>query len=131
MLNKAKARLQALGYDVQQQNGDEATLSLSVLRAMQYIKNECNVPAVPDGLTDAAVDMAVGEFLQTKKTFHPDSLTGLDLDMAVKQIQTGDTSVTFANGEGSLTAEQRLDAYLQYLLNSGKEALSCYRRIRW
>lgn len=129
MLDDAKARLQALGYEMQ--TGDEASLSLAVLKVMQYIKNECNVPAVPDGLEGAAVDMAVSEFLQVKKTFHPDSITGLDLDAAVKQIQTGDTSVTFANGEGSLTAEQRLDAYLQYLRTSGREALSCYRRIRW
>lgn len=129
MLDKAKERLQTLGYELQ--NGDEASLAFSVLKVMQSIKNECNVPAVPDGLLSVAVDMSVGEFLQVKKTFSPDSVAGLDLDMAVKQIQMGDTNIVFATGEGSLTAEQRLDAFLQYLLNSGREALSCYRRVRW
>ena len=33
--------------------------------------------------------MAAGEFLLAKKTFAPDSLAGLDLGVAVKQIQPG------------------------------------------
>ena len=78
-----------------------------------------------------AVDMAVGEFLTAKKTFSPDSIAGLDLDYAVKQIQTGDTNTVFATGEGSQTAEQRLTAFISYLLTYGKGEFACYRRIRW
>ena len=86
---------------------------------------------IPDGLVNIAVDMAVGEFLTAKKTFSPDSIAGLDLDMAVKQIQTGDTNTVFATGEGSSTPEQRLNSFLNYLLTYGRDQFSCYRKIRW
>jgi len=84
-----------------------------------------------NGFQNIAVDMAIGEFLTAKKTFSPDSIAGLDLDIAVKQIQTGDTNTVFATGEGSLTAEQRLNAFLNYLLTYGRDEFSCYRKIRW
>lgn len=95
------------------------------------IKNDCNLPEIPEGLRQVALDMAAGEFLQAKKVFAPDSLTGLDLDAAVKQIQAGDTTVMFAAGEGSLTPEQRLNQLINNLLNAGRNELSCYRRFRW
>ena len=122
MLELVKARLQSFGYEIQ--DGDDAILNFSIQKAESTIKNECNVRCI-------AVDMAVGEFLTAKKTFVPGSIAGLDLEAAVKQIQTGDTSTTFATGEGSQTAEQRLNALLSYLLTYGKEQFSCFRRLRW
>nr|DAO27367.1 MAG TPA: head to tail adaptor [Caudoviricetes sp.] len=129
MLELVKARLQSFGYEIQ--DSDDAILSFSIQKAESTIKNECNVPEVPEELRCVAVDMAVGEFLTAKKTFAPGSIAGLDLEAAVKQIQTGDTSTTFATGEGSQTAEQRLNALLSYLLTYGKEQFSCFRRLRW
>ena len=129
MLELVKARLQSFGYEIQ--DSDDAILSFSIQKAESTIKNECNVPEVPEELRCIAVDMAVGEFLTAKKTFVPGSIAGLDLEAAVKQIQTGDTSTTFATGEGSQTAEQRLNALLSYLLNYGREQFSCFRRLRW
>lgn len=129
MLDMVKDRLRSFGYEIQ--DGDEALLDFCIQKVENTIKNDCNVPAIPDGLLNAAVDMAVGELLTAKKTFAPDSITGLDLEAAVKQIQTGDTNVTFATGEGSWTTEQRLNNFLSYLLTYGKEQFSCFRRIRW
>ncbi len=129
MLEKVMERLHMFGYMLRP--GDEALLAFSVQKAENTVKNDCNVANVPEGLMGIVVDMAAGEFLATKKTFAPDDLDGLDLECAVKQIQTGDTNTVFATGEGSLTAEQRLDAFLNYLLTNGREQFSCYRRIRW
>lgn len=129
MQEQVKERLQSFGYELQDE--DEITLNFSVQKVENTIKNDCNVSAIPDGLGNIAIDMAVGEFLTAKKTFSPDSIAGLDLDAAVKQIQTGDTNTVFAVGEGSSTAEQRLDNFLNYLLTYGREQFSCYRRIRW
>ncbi len=129
MLDMAKERLQSFGYEVL--DDDEIILQFSVQKAANAIKNECNVSSVPDGLVNIAVDMAVGGFLTVKKTFAPDSIASLDLNTAVKQIQTGDTNTVFATGEGSLTAEQRLDNFLDYLLTHGREQFSCYRRLKW
>ncbi len=129
MIEKAKERLQSFGYEWK--NGDEAILSFSVQKAENTIKNECNISSVPEGLINIAIDMAVGEFLMAKKAFAPDDIAGLDLSTAVKQIQEGDTSITFAAGEGSLTAEQRLDNLINYLLTYGKGEFVHYRRLLW
>lgn len=129
MLEMVKARLKSFGYELQE--GDEFALSFAIQKVENTIKNDCNVPSIPDGLMNIAVDMAVGELLTVKKTFSPDSLAGLDLSAAVKQIQMGDTNTVFATGEGSLTAEQRLNNFLNYLLTYGRDEFACYRKIRW
>lgn len=129
MLEQVKERLQSFGYDLKE--NDEAILIFCIQKVENTIKNDCNVSFIPDGLMNIAVDMVVGEFLTTKKTFAPNDITGLDLDFAVKQIQTGDTNTVFATGEGSLTAEQRLNNFLNYLLTYGRDEFSCYRKIRW
>lgn len=63
--------------------------------------------------------------------YYLDMGLGKTLDMAVKQIQTGDTNTVFATGEGSSTPEQRLNSFLNYLLTYGRDQFSCYRKIRW
>ena len=129
MLELVKARLDSFGYEVQE--NDESALRFAIKKAENTVKNDCNISAVPDGLMNIAADMAVGEFLLGKKTFSPDSLAGLDLNFAIKQIQTGDTNTVFATGGASLTAEQRLDALISRLLTYGRSGFSCYRKIRW
>lgn len=129
MIEKVKGRLVALGYTFK--DGDELILNFSIQKVVSTIKNECNVSDVPDGLESIAIDMAAGEFLLTKKTYSPDDLAGLDLEMVVKQIQTGDTNITFALGAGSSTPEQRFDTFVNYLLNYGWDQFSVYRKIKW
>lgn len=129
MLELVKERLKSFGYELQE--GDEFALTFSIQKVENTIKNDCNSSSIPDDLVNIAVDMAVGEFLMAKKTFAPDKIAGLDLEYAVKQIQIGDTNTVFATGEGSLTAEQRLNQFLNYLLTYGRDQISCYRTIRW
>ncbi len=129
MLERVKKRLESFGYALK--DGDEAALAFSIQKVENTIKNDCNVSSVPEGLEMIAIDMAAGEFLSAKKTFSPDDIEGLDLDFVVKQILEGDTNTVFATGEASLTPEQRLDRFLNYLLTHGRDEFSCYRRIRW
>lgn len=129
MLDKVKERIESFGYILK--DGDDAVLVFSIQKVENTIKNDCNVSFIPDGLVNIAVDMVIGEFLTAKKTFSPDDIAGLDLDFAVKQIQEGDTNTVFAIGEASLTPEQRLNSFLNYLLTHGRDKFSCYRRIRW
>lgn len=129
MLERVKERLVSFGYAVK--DGDEVILTFSIQKVENTIKNDCNVSYVPDGLMNVAIDMAIGEFLTAKKTFSPDDIAGLDLNFAVKQIQEGDTNTVFATGDGSLTPEQRLNSFLNYLLTHGRGEFSSYRRIRW
>lgn len=130
MFQKVKKRLLEFGYCAK--SNDEAAVDYSVKKVQNIIKNDCNVSEVPEGLINIAVDMAVGDFFFTKKTFAPDEIDCIDLNSpAVKQIQLGDTNTVFATGEGSLTDEQRLDRLINYLLTNGSEQFSCYRKLRW
>ena len=124
-----KERLKSFGYEVKAE--DEFALTFCVEKVRSTIKNEIHWQDGPEGLEHIAVDMAVGDFLLSKKTFAPTDLVGFDLDYAVKQIQTGDTNTVFATGEGSLTPEQRLTTFINYLLSYGKAEFNSFRRIRW
>ena len=129
MLERVKERLQSLGYTVK--DSDDIAINFAMQKVENTIKNDCNVPAIPDGLMNIAIDMVVGEFLMSKKTFAPNDLLNFNLDSAIKQIQEGDTNISFAVGEGSKTDEQRLDSFIDYLLNYGRDEFITYRRFRW
>lgn len=129
MLERVKERLQSMGYAVK--DSDDITINFAMQKVENTIKNDCNISAIPDGLMHIAIDMVVGEFLMSKKTFAPNDLLNFNLDSAVKQIQEGDTNISFAVGEGSKTDEQRLDNFIDYLLNYGRDEFIIYRRFRW
>lgn len=127
-VSTVKERLRSFGYEAGEE--DDFSLAFCMDKVRSIIMNKAHLSSVPAGMEQAAVDMAVGEFLLAKKTFAPDSLSGLDLGAAVKQIQAGDTNTVFATGEGSQTAEQRLDAFISRLLSREEEILH-YRRLVW
>lgn len=129
MLERIKERLQSLGYTVK--DSDDIAINFAMQKVENTIKNDCNVSAIPDGLMHVVINMVVGEFLMSKKTFAPSDLLNFNLDAAIKQIQEGDTNISFAVGEGSKTDEQRLDSFIDYLLNYGRDEFITYRRFRW
>ncbi|MBU3820311.1 MAG: hypothetical protein H9864_08105 [Candidatus Faecalibacterium intestinavium] len=111
--------------------GEAPLLALTVENVLHRIQNETGAqPPFPAGLENIADSMAAGEYLRTRKAAGQLTLEGVDLDAAVKQLQEGDTSVTFAAGEGSQTPEQRLDGLIDALLGRARE-LSRYRRLVW
>lgn len=124
-----KKRLESFGYSVTDKDG--AALNFCLQKTLNTIKNETNQPEMPEGLECIAIDMAAGEFLLSKKTFAPESISGLNLEYAVKQILTGDTNTVFAVGEGCMTPEQRLTAFINYLLTYGKSEFNSYRKLKW
>lgn len=129
MLERIKERLRSIGYAVK--DSDDIAINFAMQKVENTIKNDCNISAIPDGLMNIAIDMVVGEFLMSKKTFAPNDLLNFNLDAAIKQIQEGDTNISFAVGEGSKTDEQRLDSFIDYLLNYGRDEFITYRRFRW
>lgn len=129
MLNDVIERLASFGYIVAE--SDKWALNFIIEKVQNHIKNSCNICKIPDGLYQIAVDMVCGNFLYEKKATDPDSFTNFDLEMAVKQIQEGDTNITFAVGEGSYTPEQRLDAFISYLITYGEKDFVSYRCMKW
>ena len=112
MREEVVAMLTALGVTGA---ADDPLLDMVISNVQWRIKNLTNQKEVPEGLESMAVSMAVGEYLNMKKA--TGSLEGFDLEAAVKQIQEGDTNISFAVGEGSLTPEQRLNSLIDYLIN--------------
>lgn len=126
MRDQVISMLTALGV-----TGDATDPLLDILlqNVQQRILNKTNQSVIPEGLESVAVYMAVGEYLNMKKTVG--QLTGFDLDAAIKQIQEGDTNTVFAIGEGSLTPEQRLNGLIDYLINGRSDELYRYRKLVW
>ncbi|MEG2261779.1 MAG: hypothetical protein RSB98_02925 [Raoultibacter sp.] len=127
ILEGAERLLIALGYKLQ--TGDDWLLAFCEQKVTVEIKNACNVSAIPEGLTEIAIQAVAGEFLFAVK--NAGRLTGfnLNLDFALKTLQEGDTTTTFAV-ERSLTPEQRLDALINGLLVGRKQYVS-YRCLKW
>lgn len=127
MFEDVVERLKSFGYEVTET--DNWMIEFLIQKVENSIKADCNINTIPEGLHEIAVGMVVGEFLLNKKS--RGQLEGFDLETAVRQIQEGDTSVTFAVGDGSKTPEERLDELILYLMNHGKGKLASYRCIKW
>jgi len=127
MLEDVTKRLESFGYEVTE--ADNWMIEFLIQKIENSIKADCNINTIPEELHEIAVDMVVGEFLLNKKS--RGQLEGFDLEAAVKQIHEGDTSVTFALGDGSKTPEERLDELILYLMNYGKGKFAAYRCIKW
>lgn len=121
-------RLDSFGYTVT--DADAWSVGFAMQKVENHIKNACNTDSVPYGLTEIAVDRVCGEFLYAKMQMGQLANT-FDLETAVKTVATGDTSVTFALGEGSQTAEQKMQSFIAYLTASGDGDFICYRQIKW
>lgn len=127
MLDIVTKKLQYLGYDVV--SSDIAILDMLISKAENYIKHFCNITSINGALKQIAVDMVCGEFLyflnQTGKLAE-----FIDTERIVKQVQLGDTSVTFSEN-GFETAEQKITALIQYLMRGRENELICYRKLSW
>ncbi len=126
MLNEAVKLLEGFGYSMK--DGDAGLLQFYADRVCEFIKNDCNISDIPDGLAHLAVQRAVGEFLGAKLAFDAKSLIGIDAGRVVKSVSVGDTSTSFEVGG---TPEERLTAAIGLLKKAGEGELACYRKIRW
>lgn len=130
ILEQVKKRLEMFGYTIIE--ADELALNFVISKTEMYIKNFCNISEIPEQLNFVWVDMACGEFLFEKKSNGGLTLANLDLSSpAIKTISEGDTSVTYALGEGSATDEQKLNALIDFLLNNRTIQLYKFRRLAW
>ncbi len=116
-------RLQSLGYNVL--DSDVWLINFAIDKVTWTIKNECNIPEIPDGLRYVAVDMACGEFLFAKKGSGQE--LNFDVEAAVKTIKEGDTQITYGVADNAIT----LDGFITALKSSGMSQLVTYRRFVW
>lgn len=123
-------RLVSFGYIPSEK--DSWMITFCMQKVENHIKNSCNISEIPDELKEIEIERICGEFLFSKKqTGQLNAENGFDVEMAIKQVQAGDTNVTFAVGEGSETLETKLNALISYLINYGEGDFICYRQIKW
>lgn len=128
MIENVERRLTSLGYEETSED-DKWLIKFLIDKVASRIKGICNVREIPKPLHAIWIDMTCGEFLLVKK--QSGRLDGFCLETAVKQVQEGDVTVSFAIGEGSNTPEQRLDKLIAWLLACGESELAHYRKVRW
>ena len=129
-VSKVLQRLISFGYTIKEE--DTFTIAFCIQKVENHIKSSCNISSIPDELIEIAVDRICGEFLFSKKQSGKlDAENGFDIETALKQVQVGDTNITFAVGEGAETLETKLNSLISYLLNAGESDFICYRKIKW
>ena len=121
-------RLSTLGYMTT--DSDEWLINFAMEKVILKIQNQCNVSSIPDALIADAIDMVCGEILFVLKQSGKLN-ESFNLEAAIKQVQAGDTNVTFAIGDGTETPEQRLNSLINYLMTKGEGDFVCYRKLKW
>ena len=124
MIEQVKERLASLGYEVVEM--DDFALQFAVQKAEQYIKHFCNIIEIPDCLSHVWVDMAAGDFLQTKKSLG--QLSSMQIEPIVKKIQEGDTTVEYA---ATVDREATFNAFLDKMVHGHDSELISHRKLRW
>lgn len=127
MISRLKERLSFLG--IVPVESDEGVMEELLIKASKKIMAEVGLCSLPEGLEGETIDMAAGEYLFLKKA--AGSLNEFDIDGAVKQIQEGDTSITYAFGDGLKTDEERLDELIDHLKKMSPVIAAAWRKMRW
>lgn len=129
MLQEVKDRLASLGITVSSEPGsfDLSILQFTLDKVTNHIKNQTNLLSIPNGLHNISIDMVVGEFLFTKKSMGQLAIDTLNLGAFTKQIQEGDTSITF---DEKTSPEMQFNAFISYLQHNEFDFVK-YRVLSW
>lgn len=120
-------RLGQLGYTANDNDSDMIDFELE--KTINYILNYCNITTIPDILDLRIIDQVCSSFLYNKK--NSGSLEGFDYDLVIKSIKEGDTTITYAVGQGEDTPENRFDAFVKSLERGFDKWITPHRRLRW
>lgn len=120
-------RLKQLGYVVTSEDNDQLDFEMNTV--LDYAKNYCNITEIPEILDYRIIDRICSYFLYYKK--NSGSLNGFNYDAVIKSIKEGDTTLTYAVGQGEDTPENRFDSFVKQLERGFDKWLTPHRRIRW
>lgn len=120
-------RLKHLGYEASEEDSDHIEFELN--KTIKYVLNYCNIPEVPEIVEPRLIDRVCSDFLYYKK--NSGSLKGFNYDAVIKTIKEGDTSISYAVGQGEDTPENRFDAFVRTLTNGFDKWITRHRRLKW
>lgn len=120
-------RLKQLGYVYTQ--ADDEQIDFELTKILNYVKNYCNITDIPEILDYRIIDRVCSDFLFYKK--NSGSLEGFNYDAVIKSIKEGDTTLTYAVGQGEDTPENRFDTFVKKLERTFDKWITPHRRLRW
>ena len=120
-------RLGQLGYTASKADND--TIDFELNKILNYVKNYCNITTIPEILDPRIIDRICSDFLYYKK--NSGSLEGFNYDAVIKSVKEGDTTLTYAVGQGEDTPENRFDAFVKSLERGFDKWITPHRRLRW
>ena len=120
-------RLGMFGYTATEADYNHIDFELN--KILNYTKNYCNITEIPEILDPRIIDRVCSDFLYYKK--NSGQLEGFDYETVIKQIKEGDTTVTYAVGQGEDTPENRFDAFVKQLERGYDKWITPHRRLRW
>lgn len=126
-VDKVVKRLKDLGYTTT--TDDDSMLEFELQKTLNYVMNYCNITEIPEILDYRIIDRVCAYFLYNKK--NSGSLEGFDYDVVIKSIKEGDTTITYAVGQGEDTPENRFDAFVKSLERGFDKWITPHRRLRW
>lgn len=120
-------RLAQLGYKAVA--ADYPAIDFELNEVINYTLNYCNITKVPEIVEPRLINRVCSYFLYYKK--NSGSLEGFNYDAVIKSIKEGDTTLTYAVGQGEDTPENRFDAFVKKLELGYDKWLTPHRRLRW
>jgi hypothetical protein len=120
-------RLKQLGYAAEESDYEHIDFELN--KTLNYVMNYCNISTIPEIIYPRIIDKVCGEFLYYKK--NSGSLDGFNYDAVIKSIKEGDTTISYAVGQGEDTPENRFDAFVKSLDRGFDKWITPHRRLRW
>ena len=120
-------RLSQLGYEVE--GDDYKQIEFELRKIINYTYNYCNRSDIPEIIFPRLIDRVCSDFLYYKK--NSGSLKGFNYDAVIKSIKEGDTTLTYAVGQGEDTPENRFDSFVKQLERGYDKWITPHRRLRW
>jgi hypothetical protein len=120
-------RLKQLGYTPSEE--DYAQIDFELQTIINYVINNFTRNSVPEILDNRIIDRVCGSFLYYKK--NSGALEGFNYDAVIKSIKEGDTTITYAVGQGEDTPENRFDAFVKSLERGFDKWCAPHRSIVW
>ena len=118
-------RLTQLGYIPEEYDYEQIDFELK--KMSNYVLNYCNIDTIPEIVEPRLIDRVCSEYLFYKK--NSGQLEGFDYDFVIKSIKEGDTSITYAEEDG--TVESRFNSFVKQLERGFDKWITRHRRLKW